>query len=150
MVRFSEALEKDIDYDIETTKDRQENAIYAFTAISYLFLPLSAIAGIFGMNTADVRDMKYRQWLYWTVSIPVTAFVIFAGLWWTGELKNVVSWFRRKVRGLTESKDVMLVAKRKKKKRRYSSSYDDVCIVKREDSGASHNVRRRRTGGSRR
>lgn len=89
---YVEELESAVAYKVESTKDRQENAVYAFTAISYIFLPLSAIAGIFGMNTSDVRDMEYRQWLYWTIAIPVTILVIIGGLWWMNELGNVWRW----------------------------------------------------------
>lgn len=79
-------------YKMEWTKDRQENAVYAFTIVTIIFLPLSSIAGIFGMNTSDVRDMDYPQWLYWAVALPVTALVIVGGLWWMGELGNVMRW----------------------------------------------------------
>ncbi|KAH8905061.1 hypothetical protein BR93DRAFT_945996 [Coniochaeta sp. PMI_546] len=76
----------------EDTKDRQEQAIYAFTIVTVIFLPLSAVAGIFGMNTADVRDMDFDQWLYWATAVPVTVAVILLGLWWMGELRNALSW----------------------------------------------------------
>ncbi|OIW34428.1 hypothetical protein CONLIGDRAFT_566188 [Coniochaeta ligniaria NRRL 30616] len=76
----------------EDTKDRQEQAIYAFTIVTVIFLPLSAVAGIFGMNTADVRDMDFNQWLYWVTAVPVTVAVILLGLWWMGELRNAFSW----------------------------------------------------------
>lgn len=79
-------------YKMERTKDRQENAVYAFTIVTIIFLPLSSIAGIFGMNTSDVRDMDYTQWLYWAVALPLTALVIVGGLWWMNELGNVFRW----------------------------------------------------------
>jgi hypothetical protein len=77
---------------IDTTKDRQEQAIYAFTIVTIIFLPLSAVASIFGMNTNDVRNMDFDQWLYWAVAIPVTVVVICLGLLWTGELGNILQW----------------------------------------------------------
>ncbi|KAI1370582.1 hypothetical protein F4677DRAFT_457763 [Hypoxylon crocopeplum] len=77
---------------IDTTKDRHENAIYAFTIVTIIFLPLSAVASIFGMNTRDVRDMDLDQWAYWAAAVPVTAAVIFLGLLWTGELGNISRW----------------------------------------------------------
>lgn len=61
--------------------------------MTVIFLPLSAVAGIFGMNTADVRDMDFNQWLYWVTAVPVTVAVILLGLWWMGELRNAFSWF---------------------------------------------------------
>ncbi|KAK4171864.1 hypothetical protein QBC36DRAFT_364939 [Triangularia setosa] len=84
---------------LDTTRDRQERAIYAFTIVTIIFLPLSSIASIFGMNSSDVRDMELGQWAYWATAIPVTVCVIFLGLWWTGEMGNVirsvVEWLQR-------------------------------------------------------
>ncbi|KAF3805639.1 hypothetical protein GCG54_00005678 [Colletotrichum gloeosporioides] len=76
----------------QTRKDTQEQAIYAFTIVTIIFLPLSTVAGIFGMNTTDIRDIEYGQWLYWATAVPVTALVILGGLWWMGELGNAVLW----------------------------------------------------------
>lgn len=58
------------------------------------------MASIFGINTADVRDMKVGQWAYWATAIPVTICVIFFGLLWTGELSNVAEWFKQVARSL--------------------------------------------------
>lgn len=77
---------------VESTKDRQERAIYAFTIVTIIFLPLSSVASIFGINTKDVRDMDLSQWAYWATAIPVTAVVVFFGLLWTGELGNIIRW----------------------------------------------------------
>lgn len=89
---YAEDLERAVVYKMDWTKDRQENAIYAFTIVTIVFLPLSAISSIFGMNTADVRDMGSGQWLYWAVALPVTLLIIVVGLWWMNELGNVVRW----------------------------------------------------------
>ncbi|KAK4641757.1 LOW QUALITY PROTEIN: hypothetical protein QC761_503640 [Podospora bellae-mahoneyi] len=83
-------------------KIRQDKAIYAFTIVTVIFLPLSAISSIFGMNTADIRDMEDSQWIYWATAIPVTLAVILFGLCWMGELGNTYnlgSWMFRKVAG---------------------------------------------------
>ncbi|KAF4125467.1 Mg2+ and Co2+ transporter CorA [Geosmithia morbida] len=85
-------LEIENRHRIDTTKDRQEQAIYAFTIVTIVFLPLSAVSSIFGMNTKDVRDMEWSQSIYWAVAIPVTALVIFLGLLMTGELEKVARW----------------------------------------------------------
>ncbi|KAH6842412.1 hypothetical protein B0I37DRAFT_392979 [Chaetomium sp. MPI-CAGE-AT-0009] len=77
---------------IDYTKDRQERAIYAFTIVTVIFLPLSAVASIFGMNSSDVRDMELGQWAYWATAVPVTAVVVFLGLLFTGELGTVRRW----------------------------------------------------------
>ncbi|KAI1376242.1 hypothetical protein F4677DRAFT_85578 [Hypoxylon crocopeplum] len=79
---------------IEVTKDRQEAAVYAFTMVTIIFLPLSTISSIFGMNSSDVRDMDLGQWAYWAAALPTTVAVIVTGLWWMGELSNLVDWLR--------------------------------------------------------
>ncbi|EGR51556.1 uncharacterized protein TRIREDRAFT_45688, partial [Trichoderma reesei QM6a] len=89
---YAEDLEREISYKMEWTKDKQENAIYAFTLVTIIFLPLSAISSIFGMNTNDIRNMNFDQWLYWAVALPVTIIIIIAGLWWMDELGNATEW----------------------------------------------------------
>jgi len=79
-------------YKAETRKDYHDQAVYAFTIVTVIFLPLSSIAGIFGMNTSDIRDLDSGQWLYWATAVPVTAGVILGGLWWMGELGNAAQW----------------------------------------------------------
>ncbi|KAK6948222.1 hypothetical protein Daesc_009986 [Daldinia eschscholtzii] len=79
---------------IEVTKDRQEAAVYAFTMVTIIFLPLSTISSIFGMNSSDVRDMELGQWAYWAAALPTTLAVIILGLWWMGELHNLIDWVR--------------------------------------------------------
>ncbi|KAF6828652.1 mg2+ transporter [Colletotrichum musicola] len=81
------------------TKDRQEQAIYAFTIVTIIFLPLSAVSSIFGMNSSDIRDMEAGQWLYWATAIPVTILVIVLGLWWMGEMGHLFNWMATKLRG---------------------------------------------------
>ncbi|KAG4265862.1 hypothetical protein FPRO03_01146 [Fusarium proliferatum] len=98
---FSKDLERAITYKMDFTRDRQERAIYAFTLVTIIFLPISAVSSIFGMNTTDVRDMNYSQWLYWVVAIPVTVLVIVLGLWFMGELGNLARWlFGRPGKGI--------------------------------------------------
>ncbi|KAK4246307.1 hypothetical protein C7999DRAFT_15548 [Corynascus novoguineensis] len=82
---------------INQTKDRQERAIYAFTMVTVIFLPLSAVASIFGMNSSDIRDMDLGQWAYWATAVPVTAVVMLLGLLVTGELGNAWWWLEQRV-----------------------------------------------------
>ncbi|KAJ4390516.1 hypothetical protein N0V85_007144 [Neurospora sp. IMI 360204] len=80
---------------VDIKKDRQERLIYAFTVVTIIFLPLSAVSSIFGMNTSDIRDMEVGQWAYWAVAIPVTAAVLFLGFLFTGDLGAVFRWVSR-------------------------------------------------------
>ena len=73
---------------IDSNKDRQEAAIYAFTIVTIIFLPLSFVSGFLGMNTSDMRTMSQKQWVFWAVAIPLTLVIVIISLLWAGELKN--------------------------------------------------------------
>jgi hypothetical protein len=65
---------------IRDNKDRQEAAIYAFTIVTIIFLPISTVASVFGMNTYDIRNMGQSQWLFWATALPLTTIVIVVSL----------------------------------------------------------------------
>lgn len=73
---------------IDSNKDRQEAAIYAFTIVTIIFLPLSFVSGFLGMNTSDMRNMSQKQWVFWAAAIPLTLVIVIISLLWAGELKN--------------------------------------------------------------
>ncbi|KAM0139403.1 hypothetical protein ACHAP3_003173 [Botrytis cinerea] len=79
---------------IDTNKDRQENAVYAFTIVTIIFLPLSTVASILGMNTNDVRNMEVTQWLFWAIAIPMTIIIIVLVLIWSDEWYNFWAGFK--------------------------------------------------------
>jgi hypothetical protein len=59
-------------YNIEIAEEGHSKAILVFTIVTIIFLPLSFVATLFGMNTKDLRDMENTQVLFWQVSIPLT------------------------------------------------------------------------------
>ncbi|KAI4273932.1 MAG: hypothetical protein L6R38_006227 [Xanthoria sp. 2 TBL-2021] len=65
---------------IESTKDRQEAAILVFTLVTIIFLPLSFVSSFFGMNTIDIRDTKFPQWIFWVSAVPLTVLVVILAL----------------------------------------------------------------------
>jgi Mg2+ and Co2+ transporter CorA len=81
--------------EMEFKKDRQESAIMVFTIVTIIFLPLSFVASIFGMNTRDIRNMSQKQWAYWAAAVPLTVVVIVGSLWWAEELEGVGSWLAK-------------------------------------------------------
>ena len=81
--------------EIETNKDRQEAAIMVFTIVTIIFLPLSFVSGVFGMNTNDVRNMTQGQWAYWAAAIPLTVVVVGVSLWFAGAFDHASTWFSR-------------------------------------------------------
>lgn len=56
--------------------DWRNNAVIIFTIVTIIFLPLSFVASVFGMNTVDIRDMRQGQWVYWASALPLTAAVV--------------------------------------------------------------------------
>ena len=82
---------------IESNKDRQEAAIYAFTIVTVIFLPLSFVSSLLGMNTSDIRDMQYGQWIYWAGALPLTGLIIILCLLFTGDIIDFTKWMRRLV-----------------------------------------------------
>ncbi|KAI4193278.1 MAG: hypothetical protein LQ350_008394 [Teloschistes chrysophthalmus] len=60
---------------IESSKDRQEAAIFVFTVVTIIFLPLSFVSSFFGMNVNDIRNMGRSQWVFWASALPLTAIV---------------------------------------------------------------------------
>lgn len=73
---------------INSNKDHQETAIYAFTIVTVIFLPLSSVATILGMNTKDIRGMEFNQWVFWATALPLTATIIVICLLWAGKLQK--------------------------------------------------------------
>jgi hypothetical protein len=71
---------------LQSNKDRQEAAIYTFTIVTVVFLPLTFVTGVLGMNTNDIRNMKKNQWVYWISAVPLTVIVIAMSLYIAGEL----------------------------------------------------------------
>ena len=80
---------------MQNNKDRQERAIFVFTVVTVIFLPMSFVSSVFGMNTNDVRNMSYDQWAYWAAGVPLTVVVILASLWFAGEFEGVGEWVAR-------------------------------------------------------
>lgn len=67
-------------------KNKQEAAIYIFTIVTIIFLPISTVASVLGMNTNDIRNMDEKQWLFWATALPLTAVVIIISLFAAGIL----------------------------------------------------------------
>ncbi|KAF5561679.1 Mg2+ transporter like zinc transport [Fusarium napiforme] len=65
---------------IKIKAEDQSVAIYVFTLVTVVFLPLSFATSYMGMNTSDIRDMKQGQWIFWVVGGTLTI-VVLAGVW---------------------------------------------------------------------
>jgi hypothetical protein len=61
---------------ISGVQDWRDNAAVVFTIITVIFLPLSFVASVFGMNSADIRDMALTQWVFWVSACSFTVVVV--------------------------------------------------------------------------
>jgi Mg2+ and Co2+ transporter CorA len=76
---------------VESNKDRQEKAALAFTTVTVLFLPVTLLASIFGMNSNDIRNMDEGQWLFWVIAAPLC---VVGMLLWLAYLGSLSRWWR--------------------------------------------------------
>ena len=61
---------------VETVADDNSRTIFVFTFITVLFLPLSFVAGFFGMNLAGVSDTKSEVSHFWYIAVPLTVGIL--------------------------------------------------------------------------
>jgi len=62
-------------YNIEIAEEGDSKAILIFTIVTIIFMPLSFVAGLLGMNTSDIRTMDNNQSLFWEIALPLTAII---------------------------------------------------------------------------
>lgn len=103
---------------IRHNKDRQEAAIYTFTIVTIIFLPISTVASVMGMNTKDIRNMGETQWLFWTVALPLTAIVIILSLFAAG----IFTWPFKKVENQIWSETTVGPTQRRRRRSRRERS----------------------------
>jgi hypothetical protein len=82
-IRRMEALEDRIETLVSKTKQQVDileedhsKAILVFTIVTIIFLPLSFVTGLLGMNTVDIRNSNADQWLFWAIALPLCAVVV--------------------------------------------------------------------------
>jgi Mg2+ and Co2+ transporter CorA len=51
-------------YNIEVAEEGNSKAVLVFTLVTIIFLPLSFVASLFGMNTADMRNIENNQSIF--------------------------------------------------------------------------------------
>ena len=73
---------------INIKTEGQNVAIFVFTTVTVIFLPLSFVTSYLGMNTKDIRDLNQSQWLFWAIGGPLTVAILLF-LW------LIVEWGQR-------------------------------------------------------
>ena len=62
---------------VETLQDDNSKAIFIFTMVTVLFLPLSFVAGFFGMNVVGISGTTSTVSHFWEIAIPLTFGLVF-------------------------------------------------------------------------
>ena len=57
---------------VETLQDDNSKAIFIFTMVTVLFLPLSFVAGFFGMNVVGITNTTSTVLHFWAIALPLT------------------------------------------------------------------------------
>ena len=73
--------------------NRQNETMRILSIVAAIFLPLSLLAGIYGMNFEYMPELGWH-WGYFTV-LGVMGVAIIGVMWWLW-LRNVISWGRKK------------------------------------------------------
>ena len=61
---------------VETLQDDNSKAIFIFTMVTVLFLPLSFVAGFFGMNVVGISATTSTVSHFWEIALPLTFGVV--------------------------------------------------------------------------
>ncbi|KPI40498.1 uncharacterized protein AB675_7615 [Cyphellophora attinorum] len=61
---------------IDVSNEGNNKAIFVFTLITIVFLPLNFISSILGMNTTDIRTTSRSSKLFWEIAVPFMAVVV--------------------------------------------------------------------------
>ena len=61
---------------VETLQDDNSKAIFIFTIVTVLFLPLSFVARFFGMNLQGISDTTSGVRHFWEISLPLTGGIV--------------------------------------------------------------------------
>jgi Mg2+ and Co2+ transporter CorA len=60
---------------------RQAERVRRLTFLAYLFLPLSFVVSLFGMNVTQLTSPNPSIWLYFTIACPVTLVCALVPVW---------------------------------------------------------------------
>ncbi|KAL2070763.1 hypothetical protein VTL71DRAFT_13789 [Oculimacula yallundae] len=69
-------LEQKVRYRVEVLEEDNSKAIFIFTVVAAVFLPLSFVTSYLGMNTIDIRDTTRSQSIFWAAAVPATFGVV--------------------------------------------------------------------------
>jgi Mg2+ and Co2+ transporter CorA len=73
--RRIKGLAEQVKRSVDVLEEDNGKAILIFTVVTTIFLPLSFMTGLFGMNTSDIRNLQAGQGLFWSVALPFTTII---------------------------------------------------------------------------
>ncbi|PVH82109.1 hypothetical protein DL98DRAFT_514177 [Cadophora sp. DSE1049] len=128
-------LEQKVRYRVEVLEEDNSKAIFIFTVVAAVFLPLSFVTSYLGMNTVDIRDMNRSQSIFWATAVPATFGVVTLAI--LAAYRDAVrEWAREKRRKLRQPAFVSSKARTKcdykeksqgiKKRARMRKSQEDL------------------------
>jgi magnesium transporter len=80
---------------LSSVANRQNETMKVLSMVATIFLPLTLLAGIYGMNFEYMPELTWH-WGYFAV-LGVIAFVIIGAIWWFWA-RNWISWGRRRIK----------------------------------------------------
>ncbi|KIW34771.1 hypothetical protein, variant [Cladophialophora immunda] len=83
---------------VEIQQEDHGKAILVFTIVTIIFLPMSFVASLLGMNTKDIRSLDEGQWIFWAAAMPLTVLVVAISVWvgYRSESLSLQLWHIRK------------------------------------------------------
>jgi Mg2+ and Co2+ transporter CorA len=79
--------------NVEILDDDHGKAIFVFTVVTLVFLPLSFVTSFLGMNTVDIRNQDSTQRLFWAIALPLTLIVIVVAVLAAFKYDSISGWF---------------------------------------------------------
>jgi len=80
---------------LSSLANRQNETMKVLSMVATIFMPLTLLAGIYGMNFEHMPELKW-QWGYFAV-LGVIGAVIIGAIWWFWA-RNWISWGRRRIK----------------------------------------------------
>ncbi|ORY58220.1 uncharacterized protein BCR38DRAFT_353305 [Pseudomassariella vexata] len=85
--------------DLAIVADNQNKALFVFTGVTVVFLPLSFFTSYFGMNLAGISNTDKDEYFFWKTcgvgAIMMSAMIILLAYWY--EIRRALRWPKRAV-----------------------------------------------------
>ena len=76
LILSAKRLAEQTKQSVEIQQEDHGKVILVFTIVTIVFLPLSFVTSLLGMNTVDIRNSDSSQALFWAISLPLTTVIV--------------------------------------------------------------------------